>query len=205
MNGGYDDGYEICPCFWGKEPGSLVKKLSLYINDFSGLNILDAGCGEGKNAIHFMRKGATVRALDVSEKAIHNAKLAWPDSSKIFWEVADLRTIDLPSASYDIIIAYGLCHCLSNKLEITDTITKLKKATRLGGYHLVCAFNSRHQELFAHEGFHPILLNHTFYTQLYSDYNTLFSSDEDLKEIHPHNKIEHVHSLSRLIVQKEKK
>jgi hypothetical protein len=23
---GYDDGYSVCPCFWGRAPGSLVRR-----------------------------------------------------------------------------------------------------------------------------------------------------------------------------------
>jgi hypothetical protein len=27
IDGGYDSGYSVCPCFWGSEPGSLVARL----------------------------------------------------------------------------------------------------------------------------------------------------------------------------------
>ena len=69
MNGGYDAGYIACPCFWGRSPGSLVRLLDKYIVDFSGMEVLDAGCGEGKNAAFLSQRGARVRAIDVSEAA----------------------------------------------------------------------------------------------------------------------------------------
>jgi hypothetical protein len=28
LNGGYDDGYSRCPCFWGKSAGSLVQRFA---------------------------------------------------------------------------------------------------------------------------------------------------------------------------------
>jgi hypothetical protein len=69
MSGGYDDGYRRCPCFWGKTPGKLVSALADIVPSFHGLRILDAGCGEGKNAVFFAQRGAFVRAIDVSALA----------------------------------------------------------------------------------------------------------------------------------------
>ena len=50
--GGYDDGYRNCPCFWGTEPGSLRKSCcAIHVVSVSRASpMLDAGCGEGKNA-----------------------------------------------------------------------------------------------------------------------------------------------------------
>src|SRR5690348_9530634 len=95
-HGPYDDGYKSCPCFWGTEPGTFVKKLVGHIQDMSGMLVLDAGCGEGKNAKYLSSAGAIVRAIDVSPYAIANAKkLSCP--SDPHWELADIREIDLPS------------------------------------------------------------------------------------------------------------
>ena len=52
MSGGYDEGYIASDCFWGEEPGSLIRQLGEVLTDFAGLSVLDAGCGEGKNAVH---------------------------------------------------------------------------------------------------------------------------------------------------------
>lgn len=83
MEGGYDEGYRICKCFWGTDPGRLVKHIEQYIDYFSGLMVLDVGCGEGKNAIYLSRLGAKVHAIDISERGIFNAKAAWPDFEKV--------------------------------------------------------------------------------------------------------------------------
>ena len=112
MNGGYEAGYLACPCFWGRDPGRLVRHLSKYLADFRNIIVLDAGCGEGKNAAFLAKQGAHVRAVDVSEAAIRNGISAFDvREGAIRWEIGDIRTIDLGGEEYDVVIAYGLLHC----------------------------------------------------------------------------------------------
>ena len=203
MSGGYDDGYEACKCFWGEEPGSLITILSDVIDDYTDLNILDVGCGEGKNAIHLARLGANVDAFDISKHAIENAKSSWSDYNLVNWECADIREKKIGENKYDIIIAYGLLHCMQNKETIENIINKLKIATVMSGYNVVCAFNDRHHDLSAHPDFHPTTLEHSFYLNSYRNWNVIFDSDEDLFETHPHNNIPHSHSMTRIIFQKD--
>ena len=205
MSGGYEEGYKNCPCFWGREPGSLLKILSNFKTDFRNLRVLDLGCGEGKNSIYFARRGAFVRALDISKKAIENAKKAWPDDKQILWEIADAESIELLKEEHDIVVSYGLLHCLKSKENIIELIEKLKKTTKTGGYQIVCAFNDRFQDLSAHPGFNPTLLSHSFYLKSFSDWEILNVSDSDLEETHPHNNLKHKHSLTRLIARKANK
>ena len=199
VNGGYDSGYEACPCFWGRTPGSLIGWIEEEISCWDHLRVLDLGCGEGKNAMHLARLGARVRAVDISSRAISNALTAWQDKDLVLWEVADVRGLEFPHDEYDVVLLYGLLHCFSSPQEINAILTRVKAATRAGGYHVVCAFNSRHQDLSAHPGFSPILLSHAFYLGLYNDWTTVYSTDQDLCEKHPHNGILHIHSMTRLV------
>ena len=201
MDGGYDDGYKQCPCFWGRKPGSLVEKLLTFVPSVEGFSILDAGCGEGKNSAYLGQLGAHVDATDISEYAISNAKREWGDVEGIQWAVADVRQTIIPSAHYDIVIAYGVFHCLNNSAEIENLIAKIKQATKIGGYNVVCTFNDRSQDLTAHENFRPCLLPHSYFLQQYADWSILDESDTDLTEAHPHNNIEHTHSMTRLIAR----
>jgi 2-polyprenyl-3-methyl-5-hydroxy-6-metoxy-1,4-benzoquinol methylase len=163
--------------------------------------VLDAGCGEGKNAAFLAKAGAKVRAIDVSPYAIANARKAWPDLG-ISWEREDITKAELPSTSFDVLVCYGLLHCLSSSGLVAATIARLKAATRPHGHHVICTFNSRVRELsHAHPGFKPVLQPHRFYLDLYEDWDVLEHSDEDLVEQHPHNEILHRHSMSRLIVR----
>jgi ubiquinone/menaquinone biosynthesis C-methylase UbiE len=202
VDGGYDRGYEACPCFWGRRPGTLVKALESHVSCVAGLCVLDVGCGEGKNAIYFANQGARVKALDISELALGNARRAWATSCDVTWEAADIRSISLPQSDYDIVVAYGLLHCLKTFREITDVVAKLQRATKPGGYHIICSFNDRFQDLSAHPNFEPCLIDHEQYLGFYGRWEILMASDSDLAESHPHNNIRHVHSMTRLIARK---
>lgn len=202
MDGGYDLGYKNCSCFWGDQPGSLVHKFLLLKPKVIDIDILDAGCGEGKNSIYFARKGAKVKAIDVSQVALANAKKAWKDYKLVDWICGDIRTVSFSEKKFDLIVMYGLLHCLEEATEIKETIQKMQELTKFGGHHIICSFNKRSQDLSAHPNFFPTLLDHQFFLKQYKNWRCKFSSDEDLHEIHPHNKIPHSHSLTRLIMQK---
>jgi 2-polyprenyl-3-methyl-5-hydroxy-6-metoxy-1,4-benzoquinol methylase len=200
-DGGYDEGYAISPCFWGRQPGSLVSRLVSVTKDCRGLKVLDAGCGEGKNAVFLASLGAQVRAIDISDLAIRNGQREFGKLENLRWEIGDIVTAEI-SEDYDIVIAYGLLHCLRTEDILSATLRKLQAATKSRGYHVVCTFNSRRQELSAHPGFVPTLMTHNAYLNLYCGWECLEASDSDLTEIHPHNSISHTHSLTRLIMRK---
>ena len=201
MTGGYDDGYERCSCLWGRSPGRLIYKLEGIVGGFVGYKVLDAGCGEGKNAVYLSRSGADVLAVDVSKLALINAVENWPQVERVQWQRANVLDLTLKPAYFDLIVAYGLLHCLQSRDEIESFVSSAKVATKPGGFHIICTFNARRQELHAHPRLLPTLMPHNFYVDLYADWSIIVSSDEDLYETHPHNNIAHTHSMSRLIVQ----
>jgi tellurite methyltransferase len=178
VDGGYDEGYAMCPCFWGPELASLVKVILAKLPRTISFRVLDVGCGEGKNAVAFAGRGAEVLAIDCSERALHNARKAWPDSS-VEWVRGDVRTHNLPLNAFDIVVAYGLLHCLSALSEVEAVVSRLQRATRVGGRHLVCAFNSRRQDLSAHPGFNPCLVSHEKFLALYGDWTIEHASDDE--------------------------
>lgn len=206
QEGPYDVGYRSCPCFWGTEPGSLVRLLIRdHVGRVAGLHVLDAGCGEGKNAYYLAAHGATVTALDSSATAISNARSFWPASPNVDLRHADITECSFPLESFDIVIAYGLLHCLASPNLIRNTVERLMAWTRPSGYFLLCSFNSRHQDLSAHPGFHPTLLSHEELLRPICSsplWHILYDADTDLHEVHPHNLIPHLHSMSRAIARR---
>ena len=201
MEGPYDEGYRKCDCFWGREPGSLIGRLLDEEKNVENWQVLDVGCGEGKNAHALAMRGCHVIAVDASRLALESARKAW-STDGIDWRREDVRDSVWPDSYFDLIVAYGVLHCLRNAGEIANTVAALKRACRPAGYHLLCAFNDRQQDLSAHPGFSPCLLSHQSYIFLYRDWTILYCSDEDLREVHPHNGIPHSHSLTRLIARR---
>ncbi len=203
MDGGYDAGYIACECFWGREPGSIVTALAGLLSAPTNLRVLDLGCGDGKNAAFLARYGCVVDAYDISEIAIQRARAAWGECNRINWKCADASQMSWPDGSYDIVVAYGLFHCLASSASILEVIHQIQNATKAGGYHAIACFNDRKQELSsAHPGFHPCLLRHAKYLDCYRDWRTIIVSDKDLVETHPNNNVLHSHSLTRLLARK---
>jgi cyclopropane fatty-acyl-phospholipid synthase-like methyltransferase len=198
-DGGYDTGYRSCPCFWGREPGSVLRWLADTI-DLSQADVLDLGCGEGKNAVWLARMGCAVTAVDVSRQALSNAREAWPESN-VNWVQADVADFEMSHCAYDLVIAYGLCHCLKAH-EVPLVLESIQASTKLGGANIVVAFNDRHQDLSAHSGFNPTLFTHEYYVSSYGGWEVMLATDEDLSEIHPHNNILHTHSMTRIAARR---
>jgi tellurite methyltransferase len=205
MNGGYDSGYKSCPCFWGRDPGKLVRHLANIIPNVNGLRVLDAGCGEGKNAAFLAACGGIVSAFDISEIAISHANNLWSRSLAIDWKVADISNFKFGENEYDIIVAYGLFHCLRDPQVVRGIVRLLQRATKPSGYHAIAVLNSRSQDLRAHPELNPCLLDHKDYIGLYQDWVLIIAEDVDLTETHPHNQIQHTHSLTRLLARKVSK
>jgi SAM-dependent methyltransferase len=142
-----------------------------------------------------------VTAVDISPYALANARAAFPDEA-VAWIQQDATTMTLPAANYDLVVAYGLLHCLPAE-EIGPLVEKVKAATAPGGLNILVTFNQRRQDLSAHPGFRPTLLSHSFFLELYESWRILYATDEDLHETHPHNMIPHTHSMTRLIARAE--
>ena len=202
-DGGYDDIYRnTSRSLWGTKPGSFVKRL-LYeeLTNSENLQVLDLGCGDGRNAAAFSRHTHKVLAADISPIAIRRAEKNWPEEP-ITWLVADSRKLIFRPVTFDVIVAYGVLHCLRNRIELEKQINSMKLWTKAGGYNVVCMFNDRDQDLSGHPGFNPLLVPHQYVLELYSDWVLLHQSDQTLYESHPNNNIRHHHSLTRLIAKK---
>jgi tellurite methyltransferase len=199
-NGGYDDGYSRCACFWGRSPGSLVRRFIANV-PCKGLRVLDLGCGEGKNAYALAHAGAVVTAVDCSELAIANGRTAFADG-KIEWVVSEGATYLLGCEPFDVVVMYGLLHCLPSRTAISTMIASALRKTLRGGYHVVATFNDGPHDLSAHPGLRPTLAPHEFYLQQYKGHERVTQSTEIIHEVHPHNSTPHYHSLTRLTVRK---
>ncbi len=199
-DGGYDDGYVAVRGFWGTSPGSLVREY-LSKQRVEGLRILDVGAGEGKNAAAFARAGAKVTALECSAAAIKNGRTLFPNE-RIQWVHCDALDYDFAPESYDVIVSYGLTHCLPSEMSARRLISSLQSALVPDGTFILVSFNSGSHDLSAHPGFDPLLLDHDWFVRIFNGWDLESVSDAILFETHPHNNIPHHHSLTRLAARK---
>lgn len=197
--GGYEEGYQACPRFWPSRVASGLEALAR-IADVRGLKVLDLGCGEGTNAAWLASLGCQVTAVEISPTALQHAQQLWPDA-EVAWINADSTQLAIGLEEFDLIVAYGLLHCLTSD-EIPSLVTRMQTATRPGGWNVLAVFNDRSQDLSGHPGFYPTLLPHEYYHSLYERWELVTATDLDLHETHPHNNIPHSHSLTRLIARR---
>jgi 2-polyprenyl-3-methyl-5-hydroxy-6-metoxy-1,4-benzoquinol methylase len=198
--GGYDDGYTALPCFWGKAPGSLVRTF-LNARDVRGFHVLDIGAGEGRNAAAFARRGASVDAVECSTAAIANGRIAFHEAD-VNWIQADVLTLDFPRESYDVVVNYGLIHCLHSEDGALRVLLNSKAAAKRGGAYILVAFNNGSHDLNAHPMLKPLLMGHAWFLEAFADWEIVSATDTVLYETHPHNGIPHHHSLTRLAARR---
>jgi tellurite methyltransferase len=201
--GQYDTEYSQCPCFWGTEPGKFVQIIDKYITAGS---VLDLGAGEGKNSIFLSKLGFDVTAVEISEYAINNFKtvlekcdMAVKDRIKISRE----NVITYQDAkAYDVVIGYGLLHCLSSLNDVDVLVANIKRWVDKNGIVVLVSFNDKLQVPEAQDYLQPTLLPIDYLKKSFVDWNILKYEEDIITETHPTSKIEHQHSLTRIIAQK---
>lgn len=200
-DGGYGEGYEKCECFWGRAPAGYVSEALSLLGTGKGRFALDLGCGEGKNSAAMAAAGFHVTAIDKSHAAIANAKAAFGDSA-INWMVGDLLALQSHERTYDLVIATGSLHCLASVDEVNAAIGKMQAFTKPGGLNVLYAFDDGPHDLRGHSaGFAPILVSYAHYVRAYRNWEIIRSSSVVQPDVHPHNQIEHYHSITRLLAK----
>ncbi len=91
--------------------------------------LLDLGCGDGEDSIFFSNKGLGVTAVDFSESGID---LLQKKSKKIKCLLSDIRKINLPESSFDIVYSHLGLHYFTNK-ETDKIFEKIYKILSPGG------------------------------------------------------------------------
>jgi 2-polyprenyl-3-methyl-5-hydroxy-6-metoxy-1,4-benzoquinol methylase len=105
--------------------------------DVVGADVLDLGCGQGRDALFIARMGHSVLGVDVSKtgisQMIENARLESLDVRGI---VADLVTYH-PSGEYDVVILDRVLHMFKSDSQRLAVLNRASEATRAGGFTLI--------------------------------------------------------------------
>jgi SAM-dependent methyltransferase len=134
----WDDRYRAAGKLWSGQPNpQLVAQTA----DLAPGEALDAGCGEGADAIWLARHGWTVTAVDVSavalDRAAGYAALAGDEvARRISWRREDLRSWAPGPARFDLVSAQYM-HL--PRTEQVSMHARLAAAVRPGGTLLVVA------------------------------------------------------------------
>jgi SAM-dependent methyltransferase len=101
------------------------------IGDYVGLDVLDAGCGEGYMARLLARHGARqVMGADKSPALIAAARAASAGVPAVRFAEADVADLPFDSASFDLALAN---HLFNDLPDITGPVGELARVLRPGG------------------------------------------------------------------------
>jgi len=113
----WDDEYTKNECIWGDKPSELavitVDYLQEHELDKKYLNILDIGCGYGRDEIYLSKHlKCTILAIDNSEKAIHMAQntISSLEIKNVDFKYCDFTELRIDK--YDVVFVSNLYHIL---------------------------------------------------------------------------------------------
>ncbi len=134
----YQDKEKNIPFFCDSPDEHLVKYMDSEM--IQPRNVLEIGCGNGRNAIHLAQKGCTVTAVDLSQQAIDWAKeQADVQNVNITFICENIFNLKLESQNFDYIYDSGCFHHLSPHRRVSY-IQFINKYLKNNGYFSISAF-----------------------------------------------------------------
>jgi ubiquinone/menaquinone biosynthesis C-methylase UbiE len=80
--------------------------------DFTGKDVLDVGCGEGRMTWRFAESTHSTLGIDPIAGSIETARASVPAGlrARVSFQVADITTTDLPRTTFDVaVLSWSLC------------------------------------------------------------------------------------------------
>ena len=135
----YDEKYGTKEYYWTLEPSETCFRVLRKRPPLGPMNLLDIGCGEGRNAVFFARNGYLVDAMDISGKGVEKTKLL-AKSANVSLNAfqADINAYRLEK-EYDVLFSTGTFHCVPEDKR-RGLLEHYKEKTRPGGVHMFSVF-----------------------------------------------------------------
>jgi tellurite methyltransferase len=104
-------------------------------------NVLDVGCGSGRNLIYFLRNGFNVFAIDNNEQSIKNVKVLSqklaPTNSVENILVASAEDMPFGNSAFDLVISSAVLHFAKNKEQFEAMLNSMWRVLKPNGFLFV--------------------------------------------------------------------
>lgn len=101
------------------------------------MKILDAGCGEGRNAVYFINQGYQIFGIDPNETAIQycrfRAKSLNPDFDIHRFQIGRLEDIPFHAGAFDAVICSAVLHFADSVDNFWEMIREIHRILKPGG------------------------------------------------------------------------
>ena len=115
-------------------------------NIASGMSVLDAGCGYGRNLVYLMRQGCELFGLDADGDAIaHVRQLSSALGTGLpaeNFQVGLIEQMPFPDACADVVMCSAVLHFARDDAHFTSMLSELWRVLKPGGL-LFCRLGSR--------------------------------------------------------------
>lgn len=102
-----------------------------------GMEILDAGCGSGRNLVYFLRAGFNVYGVDQSADAIeetrHLAHSIAPLLAVDNFRVEDVAQMKFVDAKFDVVISSAVLHFARSEEHWSAMVNEMWRVLKSGG------------------------------------------------------------------------
>lgn len=103
------------------------------LGDVRGRTVLEYGCGDGVNTVVLARRGARVKALDISPELIDVARERFAvnriDAGNVEFIVGSAHEVPLPDESVDVVFGMAILH----HLDLEQSAREVRRVLRPGG------------------------------------------------------------------------
>jgi tellurite methyltransferase len=131
---------------FGNVHTDLLSVLNTYFTGSEKLNILDVGCGSGRNLLYLALQGHQVTGLDINSKALDYIDdiVIKEDLSNVITSSCDINnSLKLNDETYDLIVS-TVCLQFLNPERIPSLLMELQQRTRSQGFNfLVFPINAK--------------------------------------------------------------
>lgn len=163
----YDQHYKEEDYFGKPYPG-LVKFFKAYDRD---CEILDLGCGQGRDALFLGRLGYKVKGIDISKVGIDQMnQIAKKENLDVRGEVADVYNFSITEA-YDLLLLDSMLHFYKNDIEKeTDFIKRIATKLKVGGVLFSCMLKGSKREKHLKSVLNNLPMDWDIIVDAYTDY-----------------------------------